>query len=397
VQPSRRTFFLGAATAAAASRVFGANDRVRIGLIGAGGRAGDHIRELIRLKDLNVTVGGVCDVWRVNRDRSAEWVAKEFGAQPRTTTDFRELLGFDDIDAVIIATPDFSHPAICKAAVEAKKDVFVEKPFAVEFAGAKSAYLATKASKQVVAAGTQRRSDGNFQAAAKLMQQGAIGKVTRIEMSYNVQAPRWKRADVASVSESDVDWKMFQMGQIDRPFDARLLREWQLFAETTNGIPGLWMSHYIDLVPWFLGDQFPAGAVSNGGVFLWKDGRKTSDVFYTLLDYPKEFLVMFEMSLTNAAGIRNLWYGTKGLLDCEKWTVSGEGSAEKDRVTAEQKIAPETTNSHMANFLECVRSRGTPRADIEAGFAHAVAGIMSAEALKHGRRIRFDREKLELV
>ena len=189
---------------------------------------------------------------------------------------------------------------------------------------------------------------------------------------------------------------MFQMGRIDSKFDPRLLREWQLFPETTNGIPGLWMSHFIDLVPWFLGDQFPAGAVSNGGVFLFKDGRKTTDVFYTLLDYPKEFVVLFEMSLTNAAPIRNCWYGTKGTLDCETWTASGSGSTDHERITEAVKIQPEAANSHMANFLECVRSRGTPRASIDDGFAHAVAGIMSAEALKHGRRVRFDRRKLEI-
>jgi predicted dehydrogenase len=380
--PSRRSFFLGAATAALATRAAGANDRIQLGIIGAGGRAGDHIRELTRLKDLNLT---------------AAIVEKSFGAKPRATTDYRELLALKDLDAVIIATPDFSHPIILKAAVEAKKDAYVEKPFAVEFEGAKAAYLAAKNSNQVVAAGTQRRSDPNFMGAAKLMQAGALGKVTRVEMCYNVQAPRWKRNDVASVREADVDWKMFQMGRIDKPFDPRLLREWQLFPETTNGIPGLWMSHYIDLVPWFLGDQFPSGAVSNGGVFLHKDGRKTTDVFYTLLDYPKEFLVMYSMTLTNASPIRNLWFGTRGTLDCEKWVVSGEGSTQADKIAAEQKIQPEIGNSHMANFLECVRSRGTPRADVEAGFAHAVAGIMSADALKHGRRIRFDRQKLQIL
>jgi predicted dehydrogenase len=188
------------------------------------------------------------------------------------------------------------------------------------------------------------------------------------------------------------------MGRISRPFDPRLLREWQLFAgETTDGIPGLWMSHYIDLVPWFLGDPYPSGAVSNGGVYLWKDGRRTSDVFYTLLDYPKEFVVLFEMSLTNAADMRNLWFGSKGTLDCENWTISGRGSAMADKLAAEAAIESETTDSHMQNFLECIRSRQKPRADVEAGFSHSVATIMSSEALRQGRRMRFDAAKLEIV
>ena len=103
------------------------------------------------------------------------------------------------------------------------------------------------------------------------------------------------------------------------------------------------------------------------------------------------------MSLTNTAGTRNLWCGTLGTLDCEKWVASGEGSERKDRMAAPVKIQPETTDSHMHNFLECVRSRKTPRADVQAGFSHAVAGIMSARALAEGRRVRFDPQNLEIL
>lgn len=392
---SRRAF-VGAAAASSLGRAAGANDRIRVGLIGAGGRGTDHLRDLIRLKDLNVTIAAVCDVWRVNREKAAAAVEKGFGEKPRTTTDYRELLAWKDLDAVIIAVPDFAHPIVLQAAIAAGKDAYVEKPFATTFPDAKAAYLAVKSSKQVVQVGTQRRSDGHLMAAARQVRSGAIGKVTRVEFAVNFQQPRWKRP-TDSINPADVDWKMFQMGRIDRGFDPRLFREWQLFPETTNGIPGLWMSHFIDLVPWFLDDPYPAGAVSNGGVYLWKDGRKTSDVFYTLLDYPKDFLVLFEMSLTNGAGDRNRWFGARGTLDGDKRLITGEGSSMPDKVREEIKIAPETTDSHMHNFLECVRSRQTPRADVQAGFSHAVAGIMASEALAKGRRMRFDPVKLEIL
>jgi predicted dehydrogenase len=392
---TRRAFVAG--SAAAASRVSGANDRIRLGLIGTGDRGSAHIRDLINLRDLNIDVTATCDVYRPNRERGVALIEKSFGAKPRTTTDYRELLSWRDVDAVIIATPDFGHPILLQAAIAAGKDAYVEKPFATTFADGKAAFLAARASQQVVAVGTQRRSDGHFMSAAQQVRDGALGKITRIEFAMAVHAPRWKRPP-ASVDPADVDWKMFQLGRIGRSFDPRLLREWQLFAgETTNGIPGLWMSHYIDLVPWFTGDPYPAGAVSNGGVYLWKDGRKTSDVFYTLIDYPGEFIVMFTMSLTNAAGIRNLWYGTRGTLDCEKWKLSGEGSSAKDKIAAATKIEPVTASSHMHNFLECLRSRQKPRADAQAGFSHAVAGIMAATALAEGRRVRFDPAKLEMV
>lgn len=395
-QSISRRGFAAAATAASFGRVMGANDRIRIGLIGAGGRAGDHMRDLNRLKDLNITIAGIADVWRPNRERAAGIVEKSFGAKPIAVTDYRRLLSSKEIDAVIIAVPDFAHPIVLKAAVEAGKDAYVEKPFGTTFPEVKAAYLAVKKSQQVVQVGTQRRSDPLMMGAAKLIRSGTIGKVTRVDIGMHFQAPRWKRPP-QTIPAEDVDWTSFQMGKIAKPFDPRLLREWQLFPETTNGIPGLWMSHFIDLVPWFLDDPYPSGAVSMGGVFLWKDGRITSDVFHTLLEYPKDLLVSFSMSLTNSTGVRQLWMGTRGTADLETGLISGAGSAMPDKVQGEIKIEREITNSHMHNFLECVRSRQTPRADVQAGFSHAVAGIMSSEALAHGRRMKFDREKLEIV
>jgi predicted dehydrogenase len=393
-----RRSFLGAAASASLLGGRSANDRMAIGLIGTGGRGQSHVRDLVRLKDRNIAITAICDVYRPNREKAAALAEQGFGIKPKTTTNYKELLSWKDVDAVVIAAPDFTHSVMLKAGVEAGKDVYVEKPFGTVFSEAKAAYLAVKKGKQVVQVGTQKRSEGNFVAAAAQVRSGVLGKVTRVEMAVNFQEPRWRRAN-EKIDPADVDWKMFQLdGRITRGFDQRLLREWQLFPETTNGIPGLWMSHFIDLVPWYLDDPYPAGAVANGGVFLWKDGRKTSDVFYTLLDYPKEFLVSFSMTLTNTAGSRNLWCGTRGTLDAEKWTISGEGSREKDKIQSESKIAPEEKiSSHMENFLECVRSRQTPRADVQAGFSHAVAGIMSSEALARGRRVRLDRDKLELV
>jgi predicted dehydrogenase len=338
----------------------------------------------------------VADVYRPNRERAVGIITKNFGAAPQAVTDYRRLLESKDIDAVVIAVPDFAHPIVLKAAVEAGKDAYVEKPFGTTFPEVKAAYLAVKKSKQVVQVGTQRRSDPLLMGAAKLIAGGAIGKVTRIDIGMHFQAPRWKRPP-ESIAPQDVDWTTFQMGRISKPFDSRLLREWQLFPETTNGIPGLWMSHFIDLIPWYLNDPYPSSVVSLGGVYLWKDGRVTSDVFHSLLEYPKDVLVSFSMSLTNSAGVRHLWMGTKGTADLEKGIITSEGSAMKDKVAAEIKIEKETTNSHMHNFLECVRSRQTPRADVQAGFSHAVAGIMASEALARGRRMTFDRDKLEIL
>jgi predicted dehydrogenase len=398
---SRRAF-VGAAAGSSLVRSASANDRISIGLIGAGGRGIFHLANLAKLTDYNFAITAICDIYRPNRERGVAAVEKTWGAKPRSTTDYREMLSWKDVDAVIIAAPDFTHSVMLKHAVEAGKDAYCEKPMGVNFAEAKAAFLAVKKSGRVVQIGTQRRSDPGFMEAARLVRSGVLGTVTRVDMSMNFQEPRWRRKDVSSVKADDVAWDQFLMGRAARAFDARLLREWQLFRFATNGIPGLWMSHFIDLVPWYLEDPYPASVVAQGGVYLWKDGRETSDVFHALLEYPKGFLVSFSMSLTNSAGTRNLWFGSRGTLDLDAYLVSGAGSSLPDRIAKEinfrpQRPAPGTPDPHMRNFLECLRSRQQPNAPIEAGFSHAVAGCMSAVAMETGRRVRFDRDKLELV
>jgi predicted dehydrogenase len=199
------------------------------------------------------------------------------------------------------------------------------------------------------------------------------------------------------IKADEIDWEAFSFnGRGKGGFDARKFREWQLFRETTNGIAGLWMCHFIDLVPWFLQDPYPKSAVTQGGVYYWKDGRQTSDVFHSLIEY-NDCLVSFEMSLTNASGNRNVWYGTLGTLDGDKLIMTPEGSRDPNRLTEAKPVERVQTDSHMANFLKCVRSRQQPRADVQAGFSHAIPVCMAAVALEQGRRVTFNREKLELA
>jgi len=392
---SRRRL-LGAALAATAARARSANDRIQLGIIGAGGRGSQLMRDVANAKAANAAVIAVCDVYRPNRERAVGFAAKTWNVKPRQTVDYKELLGWPEVDAVLIATPDFGHSIILKDAVEAGKDAYCEKPMGVDFAEAKAAYLAVRQRDRVVQIGTQRRSEGRLIAAARLLRSGLLGQVTRVEFSVNFQEPRWRR-DYTQIRPEDVAWPQFLLHRPARPFDARRFREWQLFRDYTNGIAGLWMCHFIDLVHWFLEDPYPAGAVANGGVYLWKDGRETSDVFHALLDYPKGFLVSFAMSLTNAARNRNLWFGTRGTLDADAMKITGEGSRMPDRLTEEIAVPEDPVNSHMENFLECVRTRRTPRADIQAGFSHAVAVCMAGQALDKGRKVRFDRQRLEMI
>jgi len=369
-------------------------DPVRLGLIGAGGRGTYLLGEIAKCEEASRVVA-VCDVWSEAREKAAATVEKMHGKRPALTSRYHELLANKDVEAVIVAAPDFTHSVILREAIQAGKDVYCEKPMGTDFAEAKAAYLAVKASKQVVQIGTQRRSDPGLMAVAKLMREGVIGKVTRADLQVHFQEPRWRR-DYSHINPSQIDWGAFAFGR-NLICDLRHWREWQLFRQTSNGIPGLWMSHLIDLAAWFLDDPYPKSAVALGGIYLWHDGRQTQDVFQALLEYPKECLVSFSMSLTNSAGNRNLWFGTKGTLDGDTLKITGEGSSLPDRLTAPVEVQPVAVESHMANFLRCVRSRQTPRANIQAGFSHAVADCMAVKAYDTGKRVGFDPQKLEMT
>lgn len=395
MEPTRRTFLMSTAATAVLAQP-SPNDRIRLGLIGCGGRGRDLLK-MVASSGENAAITAVCDVWRVNREAMAADVEKAFGQAPFQTTRYQEILSRQDVDAVLIATPDFTHPKILADAVQAGKDAYVEKPFATTFEEARMAYDAVKRSNRVVQVGTQRRSEAKFMAAADAIQQGVIGKVTRVSMEYHFFEPRWRR-DYHMIQAQDVDWEAFRFGgRIQGGFDPRKLREWQLFRETTNGIPGLWMTHLIDLAAWYLNDPFPKGAMAMGGVYQWKDGRQTSDVFQAMLEYT-DCLVTFAMSLTNSAGGRNLWFGIKGMLDAEANRVSGAGSRDPDRVMQAYTLPlPPQVESHMANFLRCMRTRATPRGSVEAGYSHAVATCMAAVSLETGRRVGYDPAQRELT
>ena len=403
---TRRSFLAASALPAVAAAWQGSpSDKIRLGQIGCGGRSGSHLGAVLGA-DQNAAIMAVCDIWKVNLERSAANMERRFGAAPKQTSKYQELLAMKDVDAVLIATPDFTHPTILMDAVAAGKDVYVEKPFAVNFEEGKKAWQAVKQSDRVVQVGTQRRSNPTFIGAAKAVHGGVIGKVTRVAMEVHFQQQRWQRP-YDNVKQEDVDWEAFRLGgHVQGPFDPRKLREWQLFEDTTSGIAGLWMCHLIDLAPWFLQDPYPKQAATIGGVYQWKDGRQTSDVFQAMVEY-NDCLVTFSMSLTNSAGNRNLWFGEKGTMDIDNKRISGDGSRAPDRLKEEMAIPEEQldgrdygddgTTAHMANFLQCVRTRATPRAPVDAGFQHATPGCMAAVSLHQGRRVRFDKDKLELV
>ena len=394
---NRRHFIQTSSVAAAAltaspwisSAQNSANARINIGLIGTGDRCNALLGEVFKYADKhNVQVTAICDVWQKNLTATAARLKERFGSEPRKFTRFSELLSLKDIDAVIIATPDCSHAPILIAALQAGKDVYVEKPMSIDIPSANKALDLARANSRVVQVGTQRRSEGTFIAAAQELQSGAIGKINRISAAMYVNQARWARP-YDDCKQADVDWDAFMFNQAKKAaFDPKLLRRWQLYRRFTNGIPGLWMTHYADAIHLLTGAKNPANVVALGNKYVWKDDREHADTFHTLLDYPEGFLFDWAMGLGNSSGIHFTIHGTQGTLDAEKWIVSCDGGSGPKFES--RKIVPAPTQAHVDNWLECLRTRKRPAADIQYGQQHVVSTVMAATAFETGRRQTYD-------
>jgi predicted dehydrogenase len=408
-------------TALSYSKTLGANDRISVAHIGIGSRGTDLDEIASKLKSRhNVEMIAVCDLWKGNREKAVVTNSGYYGRAPRAVQHVEDLLAMKDVDGVLISTPEHSHSPILKMAAEAGKDAYVEKPMGNVLAEIKAAREAVHQAKTVVQVGTQHRSEPYQIAAQELVQSGALGDISKVEIVWNYHGPRWRgRKEVRQIREQDTDWNKWLMTKPARPFDPQLYFEFRLYKEFSSGIPDQWMSHAIDLVHWFLNDSFPKSVVAHGGVFAWHDGRENADTFQTLLEYPKGFLVSYSTSFGNDAPSFARYMGKNATLI----NIGGEGSPryqlieekgtheddveiDKKRgskfilLPGESKIPPmgidDLTLEHMANWFECMRSRQTPHASVDDGFAHSVACIMAAQSYWSGRKVYWDASSEEI-
>jgi predicted dehydrogenase len=404
-----------ASSALSYSRIAGANDRISLCHIGNGSRGEELDVIASQLKTShNVEMTTVCDLWRVNREKAISTNAKYYGRTPRGFQYFEDVLALKDVDAVIISTPEHSHSPILKMAVEAGKDVYVEKPMGNVLAEAKAARDAVTKSGRIVQVGTQHRSEPYPRAACELIQTGVLGDVSKVEIVWNYHGPRWRgRPESKLIREADTDWRKWLLTKPYRPFDPQIYCEFRLYKEFSSGIPDQWMSHAIDLVHWYMDDNFPHSVVANGGIYAWHDGRENADTFQALLEYPKGFLVSYSTSFGNDAPGFTRYMGKKATL----FNIGGEGSplyqlveekgnheddpdVDKQRsskyvlLPGQTGIPPmgidDMSTEHMANWFECLRSRQQPHCTVQTGFAHSVACIMAAQSYWSGKKLYWD-------
>jgi len=440
MRSSRREFLkksslaaLGALAFSAKSyaNIIGANDRVNVGIVGFSDRFRSSLLPsfLNHYQELNFDVIAVSDLWKKRREEGQSILKEKFGHTIQGYVNNDALYTNKDLDAVIISTADFQHAMHTVEAVKAGCDTYTEKPFAETMEDNRTALKAVRESKKIVQIGSQRRSGGNYQAANEFIKSGKFGPVTMVELTWNVNQPgRWRRPDLVSqLREDETDWKRFLLNRPVEAFDPRKYLEFRLFWPYSSGLTGQWMSHQIDTVHWFSGLKHPRSVVANGGIYMWKDGRKNWDTIAAAFDYGPEsdaasgFQVLFTARMHNGdEKPMEIYYSNGGELNLNTNKVSPQGGLEEghakamnmkpnllpevDLSTSEAKIvasantgADSLTSAHMRNWMECVRSRKEPNAPVEAGYAHAIASIMTTAASHSGVKATFDEATQEVM
>ena len=413
------------------ANIIGANDRVRVGVVGFSDRFRQSHLPCFQnhYKELNFDMVAVSDLWKKRREEGMAVLKERMGHDIVGCRNNEELYGMKNIDAVFISTPDFAHARHAIEAVKAGCDAYVEKPFAETMEDNRAALKAVKESGKIVQIGSQRRSGKNYQAAADFIQAGKFGPITMVELTWNVNQPgRWRRPDlVAQLKQEDTDWNRFLLNRPHEAWDPRKYLEYRLFWPFSSGLPGQWMSHQIDTVHWFSGLKHPRSVAANGGIYQWKDGRRNWDTITAVFDYGPEndpttgFQVVFASRMHNGdENPSEMYYSNGGELNLITNKVSPKGGLkagpasamhmqpnllpEMNIVEKVEKVATSAntggdslTSAHVRNWMECVRSRQQPHASVEAGYAHSIANIMTTAAAHTGMKVTFDEKTQEVM
>jgi predicted dehydrogenase len=443
MQNSRRDFikktavttagvYMGANAFSAQSyrRIIGSNDRVKVGVVGFSDRhRSSHMPSFMNhYKELNFDVVAVSDIWNKRREQGSAMWKDKMQHDVIACRNNEEMYNKKLVDAVFVSTSDFQHALHAIEAVNAGCDVYCEKPFAETMEDNRNALKAIKAADKIVQIGSQRRSGSNYIAAADFIQSGKFGPIKMVELTWNVNQPgRWRRpALVAQLREEDTDWKRFLINRPADTYDPRKYLEYRLFWPYSSGLPGQWMSHQIDTVHWFSGLKHPRSVVANGGIYMWKDGRKNWDTITAVFDYgPADdpstgFQVTFASRMDNGdEHPAEIYYSNGGELNLITNKVSSKGGLTKhfaDEMNMQPNLLPELslgekekvvasantggdilTSNHVRNWMECVRSRKQPHAPVEAGYSHSIANIMTTAASHTGLKATFDEATQEVM
>ena len=383
----RRSFLrTAAATAASYSRIHGAAGRIRIAGLGTGGRC----RYLMSLagKQPGVELVAACDVYEPRRAETAAKIAP--GAQQ--TDDYRRVLDRRDVDAVIIGSPDHWHVPMTVDAVRAGKDVYVEKPLTKTIEEGALAEKAVAETGRIVQVGYQQRSWEHFRAAREIVAAGKLGKITLVLSSWYQNYTRFDPSN-ASVQADKLDWKRWLGPAPPQPVSAVRYFRWRWFWDFGGGHLTDLHSHYGDVIHWFMNAYQPKDALAAGGNHVL-DYLECPDTINCVWTYPGFTLVYNGTLVCSLEGGNIIFRGTRAMMKINRdgFAVYPEGVVPPERThypepETAMKSAHDGTIDHMANWLECIRSRKEPNAPVRLCAAAAAAAHLGNLAYRRGSRV----------
>ena len=405
-QISRRDFTrtavaAGASTALSRSRILGANGRIRLGIIGSGDR-GQSIWKIF-LQQADAQAVAVCDVWDVSRNQGAKMADDAGGGAVKTFSDYRKLLELKDIDSVLIATPDHWHALNTIHACEAGKDVYCEKPLSLTVREGRAMVNAARKHNRVVQTGSQQRSAPHYQEAVQFMQEGKLGAIHKITVGYTRNAmPGFKPVEGLTKDQpAGLDWDMW-LGPAPKvaydPF--KFMYNFRWFWDYSGGQMTNWGAHNLDIARWFLKAQGPRAVAAFGGRYEFKDGGQTPDIQEVLYDFDGCVVTWSGREVNRTRDEYLAFHGTHGTLSLLRngYVIDPEPWRKKEAVLQPKEVKTQPNEMqaiHIRNFLDCVKSRQRPNADVEEGHLTAVVCHLGNIATRLNRSLQWDAAKEE--
>ena len=397
---NRRDFFTAASgllvsTRLAAASAQGANDRIRIGVIGTGGRARGLMGHLKKLPGNEMVA--LCDVYEPHVLQAAEIA----GPTATKVADYRRILDDRQIDAVVIGTPDHWHKTIALDAVAAGKDVYVEKPVSHTIAEGAEMVKAIEASKQIVQTGTQQRSWDHWVLGKQIIDSGRLGQITFVQTYWYQHATAGNYAPVAM---DKLDWKRWLGPAPDQPFRPERFYQWRHFWDFGGGCLTDLMTHWIDVVHWYMDVDAPLSAAAIGhnyNIKLWE----APDTVTATLEFPKNFMTAYLGTYVSRVDDGGLEFrGDRGTLKIDRARLAfyrDDAAYAPGTLTPDPEIyvrsSGDGTLTHMKNWLDCIRSRKMPNAHIRVAHQAARTSHLANAALRAGHLVRWNSasEKIE--
>ena len=384
-----------------AQPVVGANDRIRVGVIGCGGMGRGNLATFLTNPEVDCAV--ICDVDDAQIAKGIAIVEKQRKQTPESVKDFRRVLDRNDLDAVIISTPDHWHAIPTVLACQASKDIYVEKPLATSIAEGRAMLEATKRHNRVVQMGAPRRDSVHIKEAAEIVRSGKLGKVGMVRGWAHLDWLGGVGNPPDSAPPAGVDYDMWLGPAPKRPFNPnRFHFNFRWFWDYAGGLMTDWGVHLIDVLLFGMPKENPISVSSIGGKYVLSDNSETPDTQIALYEFPS-FTLVWEHKVGTGLGLNGRpwgmsWGGSEGtlILNDAGYEIISEPK-KKSLEHVEVKGTGDPRGAHVRNFLDCMKTRAQPTTNLEIGHHVSTIAHLGNIALRSNSRVVWDAKNEHVI